>query len=52
MYADDICIMASIAVVLQAMLNLYYGISPTYDTILNFIKVRCMIFKPIQYKLS
>ena len=50
MHADDICLMAPSAIVLQKMLNLCYEFSQSNDIILNPIKSQCMLFKLNRFK--
>ena len=45
MYADDICVMATTAIVLQKLLDVCYEYGITND------KFVCMVFKPRRFKL-
>ena len=52
MYADDICVMAPTAIVLQKLLDVCYeyGIT-TNDLIYNPLKSVCMVLKHRRFKL-
>ena len=51
MYADDICVMALTAIVMQKILDVCYEYGITNDLLYNPLKSVCMLFKPRRFKL-
>ena len=50
-YADDICVMAPLAIALQKLLDVCCEYGITNDLIYNPLKSVCMVFKPRRFKL-
>ena len=51
MYADDICLLAPTASVMQILLAVCYEYGIDNDILFNPIKSVCTVFKPKAYKL-
>ena len=52
LYADDLCLMAPCAIVLQELINVCYQYSNANDLNFNATKSFCVAFTPNYYKLS
>ena len=51
MYADDICVMAPIAIALQMLLDVCFEYSIANDLLFNPVKSVCIVFKPCRFTL-
>ena len=51
MCADDICVMAPTATVLQKFLDVCFEYSIANDLLFNPVKSVCIVFKPCRFKL-